>query len=275
MGRRIRKVVDSNYLNSDKFREYLAGSPEHYAVIPAAALIEILKGDALRTMTPSMVILSEFPHQVIILKADSIVARLTDPVSNPQLRLIDKMQTGEFPGFCKKFAAMKPLAVQEFLAEGRLVNDKFARMHSILEGSADLIPKAVEHYSAAERKMLNGGGPLTRPLMQKVSASILTLTDLKMDYIKTARMPRDHRLLDAFAFREALCTYIWLLSTLKGTPTTNPARIANSIMDVSFVAFATYFDDFLSNDHLALQIYGKASTWLRQLRGDGIPVLSG
>ncbi len=273
MSRRVRKVIDSNYLSREELRQYLAETPQHYAVITSAALTEIVKGNPLRSIVSSMAVLSEFPRQVIILKGDAAVARLTESVSNPQLRLIDKHQTSEFPGFCEKLAAMKPLAVNEFLSQGRIVNEGFKQAHSAIEESADMIPKAVEHYTAAERKMLNAGGALPRTLIRQVFDAVLVMTELKLKHIKAGEVPTGIRLLDAFAFREALCTYIWLLSSLRGKPPTNPRKITNSIMDVSFATFATYFDDLLSTDHLALHIHGVASTWLRQLRGDGIPVL--
>lgn len=95
MIRRCRKVVDSNYLGREELRHWLAASSQHYAVITAAALTEVVKGNALRAIVSSMAILSEFPRQVIILKNDAEVARLTESVANPQLRLIDKTQTAE------------------------------------------------------------------------------------------------------------------------------------------------------------------------------------
>ncbi|MBX9945988.1 MAG: hypothetical protein K2Y40_18075 [Reyranella sp.] len=235
MIRRCRKVVDSNYLGREELRHWLAASSQHYAVITAAALTEVVKGNALRAIVSSMAILSEFPRQVIILKNDAEVARLTESVANPQLRLIDKTQTAEFPGFCKKLALMKPLAVHEFLTQGKIVNEGFAQAETDVQGFSGQISKAMEHYSAAEGRKLNAGGRLPRSLIREVFDGVYALTQFKLEYLKIGRMPTGIALLDAFAFREALCTYTRLVRFEPSAGGASPApssRCAHAQSDV-------------------------------------------
>jgi hypothetical protein len=44
--RMLRKVVDSNYLRSENFRDYLSHSPKSIGVITPFVELEMLKGDA-------------------------------------------------------------------------------------------------------------------------------------------------------------------------------------------------------------------------------------
>ena len=59
-----RKIVDSNYLQSPKLREYLLETRKNIAVVIDYAAMEALKGDTLASVFKSMEILAEFPDQV-------------------------------------------------------------------------------------------------------------------------------------------------------------------------------------------------------------------
>ena len=64
----MRKVIDSNYLQSPKLRDYFRKSNTNLAVITYYVAMEAYKGDTLKSIYPSMEIVSEFPRQVLILK---------------------------------------------------------------------------------------------------------------------------------------------------------------------------------------------------------------
>jgi hypothetical protein len=71
-----RIVIDSNFLQSDGLRGYLADSPANYAVITDYAAMEAYKADTLDMLYRSMEILGEFPRQVIILKGTQAICGL-------------------------------------------------------------------------------------------------------------------------------------------------------------------------------------------------------
>jgi hypothetical protein len=95
-----RMIVDSNYLQSEGLRAYLAASPNHYAVLCDYAAMEAYKGDTLASIAHSMSILRKFPEQVIVLRDTTAICLLTDRSSDPQERMIDREQTKDFPTFC-------------------------------------------------------------------------------------------------------------------------------------------------------------------------------
>ena len=72
----MRKVVDSNFLQSDELRDYLSKSAGNYVVLTDYAAMEAYKGDTLGTIYRSMEILADYPKQVIVLKGTQVVCGL-------------------------------------------------------------------------------------------------------------------------------------------------------------------------------------------------------
>jgi hypothetical protein len=67
-----------------------------------------------------------------------------------------------------------------------------------------------------------------------------------------------------FIFRYALAGYLIALRWMAvgGAKNVKPETIRNDIVDATFAAYATYFQDFLSNDAKAKEIYGDARSFL-------------
>ncbi len=70
----MRKVVDSNFLQSDRLREYLSKSTKNYVVLTDYVAMEAYKDHTLASIYRSMQILADFPKQVIVLKTTKFVA---------------------------------------------------------------------------------------------------------------------------------------------------------------------------------------------------------
>jgi hypothetical protein len=99
---KTRLVADTNYLARDELREWLAASGLHYVVLTEFASIESYKGDTLKSIFPNVAVLAEYPRQVIVLKGAELTQSLIERVSNPQLRLIDQVQTAGLPRFATR-----------------------------------------------------------------------------------------------------------------------------------------------------------------------------
>src|ERR1700730_4626216 len=103
----MRMVVDSNYLQKEKLRSYLAASTDNYAVLTDYAAMEAYKGDTLTSIFHSMAIVADYPKQVIILKATPIICGLTGREAASQESLIDESLTRGFPEYCHHLIAAK------------------------------------------------------------------------------------------------------------------------------------------------------------------------
>ena len=90
----MRKIVDSNYLQHPKLREFLLRSQSNSAVLTDCAAVEAYKGDTLQSIFKSMAILSEFPNQVVVLKGTKVISLLSGRTSGLTRRLI--VNNGDF-----------------------------------------------------------------------------------------------------------------------------------------------------------------------------------
>ncbi len=115
----VRMVVDSNYLQKEKLRSYLAKSTENYAVLTDYAAMEAYKGDTLVSIYHSMEVVADYPKQVIVLKGTQLACGLTGRAAASQEPLIDETQTREFPQYCHYLLAAKrgDLSLQQQLLE--------------------------------------------------------------------------------------------------------------------------------------------------------------
>src|SRR5712691_11179682 len=92
----MRKIVDSNFLQSPKLPTYLSESRKNIAVIIDYAAMEAFKGNTLVSIFKSMEILSEFPKQVLVLKSAGSISTLKRRCCGMTGRMIDKDQTKGF-----------------------------------------------------------------------------------------------------------------------------------------------------------------------------------
>src|SRR5262245_508539 len=97
----MRMVVDSNYLQAPELEEYLKASKRNFAVLTDYVAMEAYKGNSVESITKSMVILCQFPCQVIVLKGTSTICRLKGNRKGLVSRLIDEKQSAGFESFAK------------------------------------------------------------------------------------------------------------------------------------------------------------------------------
>ena len=121
----MRKVIDSNMLQSEVLRTYLSHSKENCAVLTDYAAMEAYKGDTLQSIYKSMEILATRPKQVIVLKGTQAICGLRGRKSGLQRRMIDESQTRGFEEYCRDLRTARNgsrALEQNLLAHGREAN---------------------------------------------------------------------------------------------------------------------------------------------------------
>ena len=261
-------VVDSNFLQSPKLRDYLLESTNNFAVLTEYASIEAHKGNTLVSVFRSMGLLADFPRQVIVLKPTIVARGLRGRRREVQHRLIDHQQTRDFPEYCDHLLAAKLGDVHLRDQILRLGRDADAEMARVL-GDAISIPVAIEAlaeiFTDAELKVLRTGSPFSESLASKVVKSVLLTTRfLFSQQPNPAVVYSFDDLLNTFLFRTALCSIFWALDwiSVAGPGDIKPEKMLNDLVDLNFATFATYFDGLLSMDTKAKRIYQIAAILL-------------
>ncbi len=267
----MRKVIDSNFLQDERLGHYLSRSPDHYAVLTDYAAMEAHKGDTLTTIYRSMGILSRYPKQVIVLKSTQIICGLSNRSAGLQRRLIDQNQTREFFTHCRHLASAKlgnKHIQDQILDLGRETNSHMQRMLTGAVKLPNIFDEIAKTYTSAEIKILRTRSTYTHEMIDKTIKNILFLAGLLFrDHPRTNQLPTASELPNSFIFRSSLCSYLLALDWISvgGAKNVKPERMRNDLVDVSFAAFATYFDGILTADKKLLGIYGKAVFLLEKL----------
>lgn len=268
----MRKIVDSNLLQSEQLRGYLSGSPENFAVLTDYAAMEAYKGDTLTSIYRSMAILSEYPAQVIVLHGTQHACSLTGDGQGYWLRMIDDDQTQGFANYCRLLdqAQKGNLFLQRHLLE--LGREATAQMERML-GDAGKMSAALDGIAATYtpeelRQLRRANSPYTEALVDKTVRHIMTMAAMLIAEHPTGpSFPSANEAPDRFLFRIALCMFLlglrWI--AVGGAANVSVQRLRNDLVDINFAAFATYFDGLLTADDKLMSIYLEAKIWLERV----------
>jgi hypothetical protein len=275
----MRKVVDSNYMQSPKLWTYLSESPKNVAVIIDYAAMEAFKGNTLVSIFKSMEILSEFPKQVLVLKSTGSISTLKGRRCGMTRRMIDKGQTKGFVEWLRGLdlakAGDKNLQ-RQLLEAGK---DADAHLQRMLEGAetyAKNLQEMSKSYTDAELKILRKNEPITSDIFDKITAHVLEMSAFLFAAQPTFRELAPARELPyTFVFRYALCGYLLALRWLSkgGFKDAKIERIRNDIVDITFAAYGTHFQGVLSDDVTTNEVYASAREIVKLFVGVPPPVL--
>ncbi|WP_213772880.1 hypothetical protein [Bradyrhizobium sp. dw_78] len=260
----MRKVVDRNYLQSPKLRDYLAASRWNRVVLTDYAAMEAFKGDALTNIVSATEILCEFPRQVIILKSTSIVAQLKGRRCGFTRRMIDRDQTAGFSEWCEHLARAKAgdRALQrQLIANGNEADVHLERMRDDQHHYAENLDAMAKNFSEAELKALRKHEPMSNDILDKIQTHIPEMAAFLFEASPNfAGLPLARELPYTFIFRYALAGYLVALGWMSvgGAKNVKPEKIRNDIVDATYAAYATYFQGLLSFDGKAGEIYRDA-----------------
>jgi hypothetical protein len=257
----VHAVIDTNFLQSDRLRAYLAKSPSNYAVLTDYAAMEAYKADTLDMLYRSMEILGRFPRQVIILKGTQAVCGLSGRAAGIQRRMIDQEQTRGFAQYCRHLAAARAgnLSVQASLvAHARAARLQMERMLLDVQDFAGALEGIAAMFNSNELRIFRKGEPFTPHMAHKIMQQMLA--NVSALFARHPRAPRSRpprELPNLFLFRTGLCMYIlgkrWI--SVGGAHQAKPERLRNDLIDVIFATFATYFDGLLTADRKSIEIY--------------------
>jgi hypothetical protein len=267
----MRKVVDTNFLQSEELRTYMA-EPSNFAVVTDYAVMEVLqRGDA-AWIYKSMEILAKYPAQVIVLKPISAVCILKTRRRSRglQKRLIDREQTRGFSEWCRKLDAARrgdKLLEKRLFEMRRAASAHLDLMLANMGTYSANLQAAAKNYSEAELNILRTDKPFTPEMQDKLVDNIFDLTIQFFEaHPGRPKMPPLIKFANSYIFRFATCVHVLSLKWLRvgAAPNAEPKKFRNDAVDAAIVAFATYFDGLLTDDAQAIALHRNASFLLKQ-----------
>jgi len=272
----MRKVVDTNFLQDEDLRAYLAASRKNYVVVPDYVEIEITAAGK-DNIVKSTSVLAEFPKQVIVGKQTNTLANLRGRHKGAKKRFSDRKQTRTFRRWMRrgrvKLAAGNPSEQAHF---ERVSAGAVAHLEEIKRGSdtfaADL-EEAAKQFTEEELRRLRNKEPFTDEMIGKLLDRIFHFA---AGFYKALGKPLPpwEELMHTYIFRFSICATMHALRWIAvgGAKKVGKDRIRNDIVDASIAAQALSFDGFLSKDAMAQEIYENSRFLLEQFLAFKPPV---
>lgn len=268
----MRMVVDSNFLQTDDLRSYLRKSKQNFAVLTDYAAMEAYKRNTLKSIFPSMSVLGDFPDQVIVLRCTGPVCGLSGRTAGLQRRLIDFPQTRQFQKYCAHLKAAQrgdPEILRWLLRLGRDADEQMKRVEDGARDIPQTMKEISKEFSVSELEALRKSRALGEPLIRKLQSSIcmtaLSLFRQHPAYQKAPPPTAEAR--NTFLFRSSVAMHAWYLRWLRDGSRVDipPEKVRNDVIDLNFVAYATFFDGILTNDKKLRQIHEETEAMLEFL----------
>jgi hypothetical protein len=268
----MRKIVDANCLSDPILEEYLKSDQNNMAVLTEFAGMESFKGDPVKNICQSMKVLCQYPRQVIILKGARQIIRENQTPSSLNVELfIDEDQTKQFAESCnviKQAEKGNPREIMPIKERGRKATEEMERLRQDAIKAAQGIIAISKTFDPNYLKILRRHDPIPEALGDKIIKDILILSALTIrDHPDMNKVPSARELRNTYIFRYSLCCYLLALDWLEkgGLNNSNVEKIRNDLIDMSYAAYATFFDGILSKDVKLNRIYKIAIYFLEHV----------
>lgn len=223
--------------------------------------MEAHKGNAIKNISKSIEIVSEFPDQVIILKGTRDIVKLSLSPDGFQ-EFEDTTQTGEFREFCLRVRhAVKggdsELETQ-ILQNGRLASERFDKLLKDAEVFVKSIEEFVKSFKPDHLRALRKGEELDAEAIDRTIQDILLIAGYMFrDHPDVDKMPQASQLPNSFILRYAVSAYLLTLQWISdgGTGNVKLEKLRNDIVDMNYITYATFYDGLLTRDAKMMEIY--------------------
>ena len=259
----MKKIIDANYFQAPELKQYLGSSKEHFVVFCDYACMESYKGNTLKSISKSIEIVSDFPDQVIVLKGTRDLVSLTLSSMDPA-QLEDSDQTKGFRDFCfgvrLAMSGNEPLKAQ-IIEKGIEASARFDTFRDDAAKVAKGIAELRKSFTPEHLRVLREREVYPADLLDRIIREIIEITALLFSkHPDIDQMPQAGRVRDSYIFRFAVSTYILSLRWISdgGPATVSLDKLRNDLVDMNYIAYATYFDGLLSRDRKMNEIYREA-----------------
>ena len=264
----MKKIVDVNYLRDLRLKEYFEEDKNNFIIFTDFACMECYKGRSLANIKNSLEIVSDFSEQVLVLKNTGAVIKEDLSRSQHNDIFIDQDQTAGFHIFC--IGVKKASEGDSFFARQLLEKSELASMDIEKKKEfAGLVLKGIEQFNKGLDqdfiKVLRSGKPWTSSEYEYIWRMVFELC--KLMFKKHNELPNKYTFARHYIFRYSLSCYLLALKWLSegGWHSYSQEDMRNDLIDMSYVAYATYFDGILSKDKKINELHEKTNSFIGQL----------
>jgi len=267
----VRKVIDIGAAQAPMLGDYLSKSSKNFIVICDAAQMEMLKGDAILNIRKSLEVAARYPDQVLVLKHDREIAKLDPRPKGLQNRLICAGQTKVFPVICQSIFSNfsnKNGLTDHILNEQKPIVEYFDNLKNQLGTFRSVMDEAKRKYTVEELKHLRKQEPFPAIPLRVIAEEVFGgSAKLLISALGSNRLPSIENTPFSIQFRLALCHRLLVFKWIQkgGYENMTQEKYGNDFTDMSYAAYATFFDDLVTKDQKLMNIYLTAKRLLADM----------
>ncbi|MBU4343976.1 MAG: hypothetical protein L6247_00880 [Desulfobacteraceae bacterium] len=256
----MKKIIDANYFQDPALTDYLRSDKRNFVVFSDYACMEAYKGNAIKNISKSIEIVSQFPDQVIVLKGTRDIVKLS-LLPDGLNKFEDPIQTREFKIFCLGVsrAVQGDLALaSQVLQKGQLATEHFNKILKDTEAIAKGIKELTKSFKHDHLRALRKKEKLEPEVINRIIRDILlTAGFLFRDHPDVDERPQASQLPNSYILRYAVSAYLLALQWISdgGPGTVKRKKLRNDYVDMLYVAYATFYDGLLTRDAKMKGIY--------------------
>jgi hypothetical protein len=263
------KVVDANALRRPLLEDFLTANSGNVAVITDFCCMETYKGHEDLKVAKSLSVLRKHPSQTIVLKSTGEIAQITSQGPVEREALVDRGTSDEFRLFCVSVELARTGHAQasaQLLDHQKAANEYLAKVATESAGLGVAIVEISASWPEETLARVRRGDVPTLDDIRIFEDGMLSMTANFLHALgPTEPFPPFHAVPHHFAFRFGMAGYLLAKSWIAdgGVRTVAPKVLANDVVDMNYVAHATYFDGLISSDRRARMVYEEAD-WFMQ-----------
>lgn len=261
-------VLDSNARNDPSLEDILRIPTNHVALSDQAA-VEMFKGSNPSSIVYATEILRKYPQQIVILKDTMKISKMSALEKGLRKRLINHPATEKFHEFLSAVMRHDDVNIRQNIIE----RQAWAKAHQerVAQGMqqyAWAVRRLAESYPLHEKKIIKGTSKYPRDLGMKILDTVCQLAETLYRGANPSAKSYNGPIYNTFQFRFSLCTFLLVVRRIGdgGNVPQDTRKLTNDYYDMTYCAYATYFDGLLSNDKQASSIYVEACEVLRGIK---------
>lgn len=271
----MRVVIDSNRVQSDELKLFLAAAPGHRAVVTDWLMMEAYKGDTRSSIYKSLGVLAEFPRQVVVLRNTGMCMhrRVGPQMAN---RLIWDDHTKTFPQFIEEVRDAQNgdvLIEESLLWRGEKANERMQALIDNAEGFMDDFRAMATALTAQDISAIRTGKDVPGDILARVFEIAEGVSSGYRAQLQEPLPPASGKQFgDDFLFRVGVGTTASFLEWVRsGSPQILKAeKVRNDYVDTMLAVFGTYFCGVMTGDKRLQSVHALTRALLRA-RGLNLP----
>lgn len=267
----MKKIVDINYFTDPGLEIFFKKNSSNIAVITSISAIEAYRKGPPKEVLNLFRTFSKFPNQVLFLEHTKKVITLKPSSRNMQRRMIDENATKEFKSFINQISFSREpsnaisLRLNHLHAEANRLMKQAAED---MDGIASSLRGFSQSLTQEQLGKIRRGEQFDPELAFKIISQIFALSKNLYDRENPWKEMFDYSSIrNTYQFRLSICSYLLVLRWLKDgkTHAGKLEHVRNDVVDLTYVAFATFFDGLLTRDKKMNELYERARYMLNKV----------